>query len=196
MCDCFELTTVCFWVGDAWCTSPFSNTKRKHKRSQWAYHAKVEFDSEWWKKCLLLEKLPQFVAISYNTSVQITLKVNFPQVSIFFSKYTNFSGRNSTVYSFSKMCWSCISHSCNGGEIWYSMLYWYRTCTLSFAHHCTSHSIAVTPQTYLSATASNLSGLNVPSLSMYMHFPSPPPLSIGSWEDRQMIQRELTDQEN
>lgn len=35
--------------------------------------------------------------------------------------------------------------------------------------------------TYLSATASNLSGLNVPSVSIYKHFPSAPPKLIGNW---------------
>lgn len=34
--------------------------------------------------------------------------------------------------------------------------------------------------THLSATASSLSGLKVPSVSMYMALPSPPPWSIGS----------------
>ena len=36
------------------------------------------------------------------------------------------------------------------------------------------------PVTYLSATASSRSGLKVPSVSMYMAFPSPPPRSMGS----------------
>jgi len=35
---------------------------------------------------------------------------------------------------------------------------------------------------YLSATASNRSGLNVPSESMYRHLPSPPPISTGNWK--------------
>ena len=34
---------------------------------------------------------------------------------------------------------------------------------------------------YLSATARSLSGLNVPSVSMYRHLPSAPPWSIGSY---------------
>lgn len=34
--------------------------------------------------------------------------------------------------------------------------------------------------THLSATARSLSGLKVPSVSMYMAFPSPPPWSMGS----------------
>ena len=35
---------------------------------------------------------------------------------------------------------------------------------------------------YLSATASNLSGLNVPSVSIYKHLPSAPPWSMGSYK--------------
>jgi len=39
--------------------------------------------------------------------------------------------------------------------------------------------------TDLSATASRRSGLNVPSVSMYKHFPSPPPASIGNYTTQQ-----------
>ena len=45
---------------------------------------------------------------------------------------------------------------------------------------------------YLSATASNLSGLNVPSVSMYKHFPSAPPWSMGSWKQTVNVQIHVT----
>lgn len=40
---------------------------------------------------------------------------------------------------------------------------------------------------YLSATARSLSGRKVPSVSMYIALPSPPPWSMGSWGQKETI---------
>lgn len=42
-------------------------------------------------------------------------------------------------------------------------------------------------KTYRSATARSLSGLKVPSVSMYMALPSPPPWSMGSWGQKRRL---------
>ncbi|KAH3668955.1 hypothetical protein OGAPHI_002710 [Ogataea philodendri] len=57
---------------------------------------------------------------------------------------------------------------------WWSALYALAYATLSKV------SFSSSPNRL--AIATNLIGLNVPSVSMYKHFPSPPPLSIGSWQ--------------
>ena len=41
-----------------------------------------------------------------------------------------------------------------------------------------------TSRPHLSATARSLSGLKVPSVSMYMALPSPPPWSMGNWKEK------------
>jgi hypothetical protein len=55
--------------------------------------------------------------------------------------------------------------------------HWYARCTTPSLTHARSQA---TPAAHLSAICISLSGLKVPSVSMYMALPSPPPWSAGS----------------
>ncbi len=55
-------------------------------------------------------------------------------------------------------------------------------CVLECQQVARTQVVTCPDKPYRSATASKRSGLNVPSVSMYKHLPSPPPTSMGNWQ--------------